>query len=103
MTQIQTETIDKTVKITLPPILDVTSSEALRDRVLEVIATSVALTLDSKPVEQLTTPSLQMLLAVAEYAKRKEMAFKIANPSEALIEAFKEAGLFSQLMAWDLE
>lgn len=103
MTQIQCEIIDKMVNVTLPPILDIPSSEALRDSIQDALAPGMTLKLDSNQVEQLTTPGIQMLLAVAECAMRREMMFKVANPSEALIEAFKDSGLFSQLMAWDLE
>lgn len=103
MTQIQCEMNNKVVNVALPSILDVPSSEALRDAILDSAAPGSTLKLDSKEVEQLTTPGIQVLLATAEWATRKEMAFKIANPSEALIEAFKDSGLFSQLMAWDLE
>jgi anti-anti-sigma regulatory factor len=63
----------------------------------------VTLTLDSGQVEQMTTPGLQILLAIAECAARREAAFKVVHPSEALIDAFRESGLFSNLMAWDLE
>ena len=103
MIQIETEVVDKTVNVKLPPTLDIPSCEALRESVLSNLAPGMALRLDSERVEQLTTPGVQMLLAVAECAGRKETAFKIAHPSEALIEAFKDAGLFSTLMAWDLE
>ncbi len=103
MTQIQVETIDNMVNVTLPPTLGIPDSEVLRDGLLDAMAPDMVLTLDSKQVEQLTTPGIQMLLAVAECALRKGMAFKVINPSAALIEAFKDSGLFSQLMAWDLE
>lgn len=103
MTEIQATTIDNMVQVTLPPIMDVARAEALRESLLETIAPDMILRLDSKDVEQLTTPGIQMLLAVAECASRKGMAFKLANPSELLIEAFKDSGLYSQLMAWDLE
>lgn len=91
------------VNVTLPPTLDMSCSEALRDVLLDAIAPDMALTLDSKDVEQLSTPGIQILLAMAECAARKGTTFKLANPSEAFIEAFKDLGLFSQLMSWDLE
>ena len=103
MSQIQSEIVDKEIKVVLPVTLDVPSSEALRDNVLDTMASGLTLKLDSKDVEQITTPGIQMLLAIAECASRKEVAFKMANPSEALIEGFKDSGLFSELMLWDLE
>ncbi|MGH1481284.1 MAG: STAS domain-containing protein [Geminicoccales bacterium] len=103
MTQIQAETIDNMVNVTLPPILDISHAEALRDCLLDTIAPDMVLTLDSAQVEQMTTPGIQMMLAVVECASRKGMAFKLANPSEPLIDAFKDSGLFPQLMSWDLE
>lgn len=103
MTRIQPEIVGKTIKVPLPPILNIASSEALRVGVLDVLTPETKLALDSEHVEQLTTPGIQMLLAVADCAARKETAFTITNPSQALIEAFRDAGLFSQLMAWDIE
>ncbi len=103
MTEIQSDIVDKSINVILPPVLDIPTAEALRDNMLDALASGMTLTLDSAQVEQMTTPGIQMLLAVADCAKRRETAFKIANPSEALIEAFRDSGLFSQLMAWDLE
>jgi anti-anti-sigma factor len=103
MNQIQSEVVDKMVNVTLPPVLDIPGSEALRDSILDALAPGMNLTLNSEQVEQVTTPGLQILLAVAECAARREATFKVVHPSEALIEAFRESGLFSNLMAWDLE
>lgn len=103
MDQGQSHVSGETITLTLPPVLDIAGSATLRHEILNVVTPDVKLTFDSSQVEQLTTSGVQMLLAAAVFIKRKNASFKIANPSDVLIEAFKDLGLFSQIMAWDVE
>ena len=103
MSGLQSEQMDDTYQVTLPRVLDIPAAAELRDGVLEMTESGMTVSIRSGGVEQVTTPGIQVLLAVADYAGRKNARFTMVEPSEALIDGFSNLGLFAQLMAWNVE
>lgn len=103
MSGLQTELVDDACKITLPRVLDIPAAADLREAVLELAEPEMTITVQSDAVEQVTTPGIQVLMAVAAHVERKKARLAVASPSDALIDGFSDLGLFSQLMAWNVE
>jgi anti-anti-sigma regulatory factor len=103
MTIIKSKLTKGQLTLTLPEMLDIPASGALRETVLKSVKPEQTVKLNCAEVTQVTSPGVQMLIAVAEYVGRQKARFVIASPSDALVEAFGDLGLFSQLMAWDAE
>lgn len=103
MSEIQSELIDDVLHITIPRVLDIPAAADLKDVVLDMLEPEMAVAIQSTDVEQMTTPGIQVLLAVAAYVDRRKAKLKIVKPSEAFIEGFSDLGLFSHLMAWNVE
>ena len=103
MSELQTELVDDVFKVTLPRILDIPAGAELRDVILESVKPGIGLTLQSDAVEQVTTPGIQVLLAAAAHVATYDAKLTVVKPTEALINGFSDLGLFSQLMAWNVE
>ncbi|MEM9046567.1 MAG: STAS domain-containing protein, partial [Pseudomonadota bacterium] len=99
----QAEVTDDVCRIALPRILDIPAAADLRETVLEVVEPEMTVTIQSDAVEQVTTPGIQMLMAVAAFVERRKARFTVTKPSDELIDGFSELGLFPQLMAWNVE
>jgi anti-anti-sigma factor len=89
--------------IKLPGDLDNALPAALREVVLRETRAGTTMRIDCAAVDKVSTPSVQLLLAAADYIGRQEARFVLANPSEALVEAFSDLGLFATLMTWNVE
>ncbi len=103
MTGLAADQIDHALLVALPAVLDVPAAAALRQRLLADAQPGQVIRLDAAAVVQMTTPAVQMLLAAADFIRRKRARLVLANPSDALVAAFGDLGLFSQLMAWEAE
>ena len=103
MNGIQSEIIDDMLHITMPRVLDIPAAADLKDIVLEMVEPEMAVSIQSADVEQMTTPGIQVLLAVAAYIDHRKAKLKVVKPSEAFINGFSDLGLFSHLMAWNVE
>lgn len=103
MSGIQSEVVDDVCRITLPRVLDIPAAAELRDVILDMVKPEMAVSLQSDTVEQVTTPGIQVLMAVAAHIEGQKANLTVVKPAEALIEGFNDLGLFSQLMAWNVE
>ncbi len=103
MNGIQSEVMDDTLHITMPRVLDIPAAADLKDVVLEMVEPEMTVSIQSADVEQMTTPGIQILMASAAYIDRRKAKLKIVKPSEAFIDGFSDLGLFSHLMAWNVE
>ena len=95
MKGLQSELVDDVCRITLPSVLDIPAAADLRDAVLETVEPEMTIALQSDAVEQVTTPGIQVLIAVAAYVERKKAKFTVTKPSDALIDGINDLGLFS--------
>ncbi|MGI9508148.1 MAG: STAS domain-containing protein [Geminicoccaceae bacterium] len=103
MKGLQSELVDDVCRITLPSILDIPAASDLRDAILESVEPEMTVAIESGAVEQITTPGIQVLIAVAAYVERKKASFKMVKPSDVLIDGFSDLGLFPELMSWSVE
>ncbi|MGI9419069.1 MAG: STAS domain-containing protein [Geminicoccaceae bacterium] len=103
MKELQSEVVDDLCRITLPRVLDIPAAVDLREAVLETVEPDMIVAIQSGAVEQVTTPGLQVLMAAATFVERKKARFTMVKPSDALIEGLSDLGLFSRLMAWNVE
>ncbi len=103
MSELQAELVDDVFQVTLPRVLDIPAGAELRDVVLESVKPGIGLALQSDTVEQVTTPGIQVLLAIAAHVENQEAKLTVVKPTDALINGFSDLGLFSQLMAWNVE
>ncbi|MGI9450872.1 MAG: STAS domain-containing protein [Geminicoccaceae bacterium] len=103
MKGLQSELIDDVCRITLPGVLDIPAAADLREAVLDTVEPEMTVTIQADEVEQVTTPGIQVLVAVAAYVERKKAKFTMMKPSDELIDGFSELGLFPKLMAWNVE
>ena len=103
MSELQAELVDDVFEVTLPRILDIPAGGELRDVVLESVKPGIGLTLKADTVEQVTTPGIQVLLAVAAHIATHDAKLTVVKPTDALINGFSDLGLFPQLMAWNVE
>ena len=76
---------------------------ALRAVLLQETRAGTTVRLEAAAVDKVSTPCVQLLLAAADYITRREARFVLAKPSEALVEAFSDLGLFATLMTWNVE
>lgn len=103
MSGLQSDVVDNVCQITLPRILDIPGSAELRELILETVKPGINVSLKSDAVEQVTTPGIQVLMAVAAHIESQKANLIVAKPTDALIDGFSDLGLFSQLMAWNVE
>ena len=103
MSKLQSEQIEDTLHVTLPRILDIPAVVELRESILELAESGMTISIQSDAVEQVTTPGVQVLMAVAGYVERKNAKFTVVKPSEPLVDGFSDLGLFAQFMAWNVE
>lgn len=103
MSELQAELVDDAYRITLPGVLDIPAAADLREKILETVVPGMNVTIQCESVEQVTTPGLQVLMAVASHVDDQKARLTIAAPSDTLIDGFSDLGLFSQLMAWNIE
>lgn len=103
MSESNSELNDEMCQITLPPILDIPAAADLKETVLEKVTPGINLTLHSDEVEQITTPGIQMLMAIVAHIADQKANLTVVKPSDVLVDGFNDLGLFSQLMAWNIE
>lgn len=84
----------------LPEILDLGGAESLKHGLVEVAGAAEALAIDGGNVERVSTPAIQILLAVARDLSEKNRPLVLRNPSEALKAAFDDLGLSAELHSW---
>lgn len=103
MTAISSEWCNDQLLVELPADLGGPLPAALRELILAETRTGITVRLDAGAVEKVSTPGVQVLLAAADLIGRREARLVLAKPSEALVEAFSDLGLFANLMAWNVE
>ena len=90
-------------RLTLPGTLDNGGAPALRESFLSALEAGTAVVVAGAAVERVSTPCLQVMLARAAAVADAGRDFALAQPSEALISAFDDLGLFPVLMKWKIE
>lgn len=83
---------------TLPATITIESIEALAAEFKQwPFAEKTHLTLDASQVENITTPGLQLIVALEKTLSSQGGVLTVASMKESFINAFKDAGLASVL------
>jgi len=85
--------------IALPIVFEGDAVMRVRDDLARVLAGGGAARLDASAVAQISTPAVQLLLSAARSFDLADVALTYADPSEPLIDAFSDLGLFAHLAA----
>jgi chemotaxis protein CheX len=83
----------------LPPVLDFTHAQPLRDA-MTTLLNEDALVLDASAVERMSTPCAQVLLATGRAAAAAGASFKILNASAVFRTALADLGLQAEFSNW---
>ena len=79
---------------------DATVADALRERLLQLIASDRQVCLEGSEVERITTGCVQVLLAAAASLAAAGRPLGLVEPSPALQAAFADLGLAAELNRW---
>lgn len=80
--------------------LDIAAAEGLKTRFSEAVAASGDPVLNGSAVARLTTPCLQLFVSLARSLEAQGRTFSIEAPSEAMRQAFVDAGLAHEFNQW---
>jgi chemotaxis protein CheX len=83
----------------LPQTLDLTQARPLRDNMIALLRNG-RIVLDAGEVERMSTPCVQVLLAVGHAADASNSQFQIVNASDCFRAAIADLGLQSQFTHW---
>ena len=83
----------------LPSQIDISSAAKLCDDI-KAIYTSNNITLDAGKVDRITTPGIQILLAITTTAKSRGGLVTITKPSEIFQSIISDLGFSNQLKEW---
>jgi len=86
--------------LTLIPILDMAIAEELLRSLRECTSMIKNVALDSKGVERLSTPCVQIILSTAAEVKKNGGAFCVRNVSPGFERGMRDLGLTTQLDTW---
>jgi len=81
------------MKAALPPSLDINHAVSFLEQCQDWRGGKGALRIDASAVERITTPALQILLALLTSRSAQNRASTITNPSEAFTRALVTLGL----------
>jgi len=86
--------------LTLPAILDMGSTQGLKDSLIAALDQSLVLRLNGSKTQLVSTPAVQVLLAASLAAEAGGGKTILLNPSPSLRSAFQDLGLASRLNEW---
>ena len=99
--EILAETSD--TQVSLPPILNLSVAEELREKFLQHIPLGSDLELDASQVETITTPCVQVIVAAGISIEDVGNKLAIHNPSTAFSDAFSDLGLNEYFAKWRIQ
>lgn len=94
---------DGVTRLTLPGTLDQRTAAPLREAFLSAVGAGRAVVVDAAAVDRLSTACIQVLIAAGRAVQAAGQTFTVAAPSEALVSAFDDLGLFPVMMTWKIE
>lgn len=88
---------DESPPVILEASLDISRAEALKAQLMDALETQPALRLQAEAVERITTPAIQIILALLRSCDKAGKPCEILSPSEAMQTAFAQLGLSDHL------
>jgi len=86
-------------RYSVPATLDLTAARDLRER-LGAMLSGDGVVLDMSAVERMSTPCMQVLLAVGRSAGATKVSFQIVDASDAFRGAVADLGLETEFCNW---
>lgn len=86
----------------LQPIMDIGNAKALYDELTSMLSNASSICLDASEVTRMTTPCVQIIIALNKHANENDLEISIARPSDAFMNAFKQLGLDKSELYQDL-
>jgi anti-anti-sigma regulatory factor len=86
--------------IVLPARLSINSAAELRKNLMNLLDGNGSIEIDASEVERITTPCIQIIIAMEKSTASAGRKFKVVNPSAAFSDAFATLGLSSYLQSW---
>ncbi len=81
--------------------LDISHVERMHKEVIKYLKGNKNLIFDASKVERITTPCIQLLMSVANQAKKdNDVKFSIKSPSPAFELAMEDLGMINELNNW---
>ena len=94
-----TNKYENTIYIDLPITSDIMSIDTIYDRINDINAINSCV-LNADTVERITSPVIQLLIALEKSLPTTRNHLIVKNPSAAMRAAFADAGLSSHLEKW---
>lgn len=86
------------ISLVLNPVMDLAVAETLRSTLLDCLVKEKNIHIDAGDVDRITTPCLQLLLAMKNRVSPQNIDFKITKMSEAFHITLDDVGLADQFM-----
>ena len=87
---------------TLPSAMTIDSIEALCAQLKQLECTPPRLTLDAASTEIITTPGVQLLLALAKTLATRGIDLAVTGPRPSFTRTFDQLGLSAQFTQWEV-
>jgi len=85
------------IEVHLGDVLEVSGVLDLYDKLKQALEGDSSLSVDASGVDRVDTASLQMLVSLAEYAKRNKRDISVQSASEAFVKTAKMLGVSAAL------
>lgn len=99
MTVFTTNNYEDEIFLTLKSVMDLTMAENLRLSLLDCLTQNKTVKILTAEVERITTPCLQVLLAMKKQTKERHIDFFFPEMSEIFRDTVRDIGLEDQFMA----
>jgi hypothetical protein len=93
---------DSLIPIELPQVLDLEAARIWREAILAAIRIQQGVAADAERVLELTTEGMQSLIVGARALSAAGLDFTLRRPSDPLIAAIEDLGLFQVVMDWTI-
>ena len=86
--------------LTLPAECDLPWARAFHEGILERAALDRDVEIDARAVERMTTPAVQVIVALSRALEAERRSLTVALPSAAFLSAFSDLGLADMAGTW---
>lgn len=90
-------------RVVLPGALDTAVAAPLKEALMAALERGLPVVVDASDVSRLSTACIQVLIAGGRAVAGAGRQFIVVRPSEALVAAFDDMGLFPVMMKWKIE
>ena len=87
----------------LVPVLDLGASAPFKDVLIEAIEHQKKIILDASEVQRMSTACVQVFVSAGKTMEEAGLERALYKPTDAVVDAFNELGLFPELMKWKVE